>query len=306
MGRKSQPRTPVAPVDIHAALAAGTHPLCVACGLGVDSVAMLVGLWRRGIRPDLITFADTGGEKPETYAYRAVLDAWLASVGFPTVTVVRRAQGRTSYTTLEGNCIANGTLPSLAFGGKACSLKWKAEPQNRYRAKWSPARAAWGRGDHCIVAIGYDAGPKDARRSAVENDARYQYWYPLREWGWDRETCKREIAAAGLPVPAKSACFFCPSTQVHELADLVDTHPDLADRIVAMEANAAPRQDARRAAGLRAIEGLWRGGCKGTRGTVARPAAMTTYINARRALTVVQPAPSGGCGGREDEMPCAL
>lgn len=41
-------------------------PLVVAYGLGVNSTAMLVEFARRGIRPDLILFADTGGEKPET------------------------------------------------------------------------------------------------------------------------------------------------------------------------------------------------------------------------------------------------
>src|SRR5205823_7045341 len=41
-------------------------PLVVAYGLGVDSTALLVEFARRGIRPDLILFADTRGEKPET------------------------------------------------------------------------------------------------------------------------------------------------------------------------------------------------------------------------------------------------
>ena len=57
-------------------------------GLGVDSVAMLVGLKDRDRRPDHILFADTGSEKPETYDYLPIIDAWLARVGFPAVTVV--------------------------------------------------------------------------------------------------------------------------------------------------------------------------------------------------------------------------
>ena len=48
-------------------------PLVVAYGLGVDSTAMLIEFADRAIRPDLILFADTGGEKPETYQYLAVL-----------------------------------------------------------------------------------------------------------------------------------------------------------------------------------------------------------------------------------------
>ena len=34
---------------------------------------MLVEFAKRGIRPDMILFADTGGEKPETYRYMPVI-----------------------------------------------------------------------------------------------------------------------------------------------------------------------------------------------------------------------------------------
>lgn len=272
-------------------------PLCVSYGMGVDSTAMLVAMARANVRPDLITFADTGDEKPETYAYLAIIDTWLESAGFPTVTVVRYADyaKHSKYATLYENCIANKTLPSLAFGGKGCSLKFKAEVQNHYRAKWLPAIQWWAAGGkrrietftksgkrkyvteyekRVVVCIGYDDGPKDSKRGAVASDGRYTYAYPLRTLGWDREQCEREIAAEGLPVPVKSACFYCPSTSPDELAWLVRTHPDLADKIVAMEANAAPN--------LTAIQGLWRNGCKGTRGGVAKPGAMSEFIAAER------------------------
>src|SRR5215472_5758888 len=63
--------------------------LVVAYGVGVDSTAMLIGLQQRGIRPAAILFADTGGEKAQTYAFLPVMDAWLRDHDFPTVTVVR-------------------------------------------------------------------------------------------------------------------------------------------------------------------------------------------------------------------------
>src|SRR3954449_10591686 len=66
-------------------------PLVVAYGLGVDSTALLVEFAQRGIRPDLILFADTGGAKPETYAYLPVIQDYLAGVGFPHVVTVRYA-----------------------------------------------------------------------------------------------------------------------------------------------------------------------------------------------------------------------
>lgn len=284
-------------------------PLCVSYGMGVDSTAMLIAMHRAGVRPDLITFADTGDEKPETYAYLPIIQAWLASVGFPPVVVVRYADyaKHDRYATLYENCIANETLPGLAFGGKSCSLKYKAEVQNRYRATWAPAVQWWRSGSksrvqafdkkgrpkfyakgpkkgqprlivqyekRVIVCIGYDDGPKDSKRGAVAADGRYTYEYPLRALGWDRDECARQILAAGLPLPPKSACFYCPSTTPEELAALDDAHPELGDKIIFMETLAKPN--------LTNIQGLWRNGCKGTRGGVAKPGAMSQFIREHR------------------------
>jgi 3'-phosphoadenosine 5'-phosphosulfate sulfotransferase (PAPS reductase)/FAD synthetase len=94
-------------------------PLVVAYGLGVDSTAMLVEFAHRAIRPDLILFADTGGEKPETYAYLPVIQEYLARVGFPSVVTVRYEPKWAAYDTLEDQCLHTGTLPSLAYGGKS-------------------------------------------------------------------------------------------------------------------------------------------------------------------------------------------
>ena len=46
----------------------------ISYGGGVDSTAMLVGLYQRGVPVDLILFADTGGKLPETCAYLPVMD----------------------------------------------------------------------------------------------------------------------------------------------------------------------------------------------------------------------------------------
>jgi hypothetical protein len=249
------------------------QPFCLSYGMGVDSTAMIVELARRYragdqfARPDVITFADTGGEMPETYAYEPVIQEFLRSVGFPALVTVRYVPKKTKnghYTTLEQNCLVNKTLPSLAFGYKKCSLKWKRQPQDKYRASLDIIKAAWKAKQKAVVAIGYDAGPKDMRRSSIQDDAKYSYIYPLREWGWDRPRCKKEILAEGLPLPPKSACFFCPARKPDEVVDLCLDHPDLARRIVQMETNAAPN--------LTTIEGLWR------KSTKKRPGSMSLFI----------------------------
>lgn len=62
----------------------------VSNGLGIDSLAVLVGLERLGLRPEAIYFADTGSEKNPTYTILPALNAWLRKVGFPEVTVLTK------------------------------------------------------------------------------------------------------------------------------------------------------------------------------------------------------------------------
>lgn len=225
-------------------------PLVVAYGLGVDSTAMLIELARRDIRPDLILFADTGGEKPETYQYLDVIQPFLRSVGFPEVIVVRYKPKWAVYDTLEEQCLHTGTLPSLAYGGKSCSIKYKKTPQDKYVAKWPPAQRCWARGGKVLKAIGFDAGPADMRRHRYVEDERFRYWYPLVEWGHDRSRCQKVIEDAGLPVPMKSSCFYCPAMKKPEIVWLQEHHPDLIERALQIERNA---QDS-----LTSVKGLGR------------------------------------------------
>lgn len=225
-------------------------PLVVAYGLGVNSTAMLVEFAHRGICADLILFADTGGEKPETYDYLKVIQPFLHRVGFPDVIVVRYRPKTAPYVTLEEQCLHTGTLPSLAYGGKSCSLKYKKAPQDKFVMGWAPAQDAWRQGKKVVKAIGFDAGPGDCRRIRYQEDDLFEYWYPLHEWGFDRDKCKRIIVEAGLPVPMKSACFYCPASKKHEILWLQEHHPDLLERALHIESNAQDK--------LTSVKGLGR------------------------------------------------
>jgi hypothetical protein len=234
-----------------------TSPLVVSYGMGVDSTAVLVGLQARGERPDLILFADTGSEKPQTYAYLDIINTWLISVGFPTVTVVKNPRPKAGDKSLGEACKRLSVLPSLAYklGGKAahqCSLVWKRDPQLKFIKTWAPARAAWEAGELVTFCIGYDAGPRDSCRSySAEGKASpgTRNRFPLIEWNWNREECERQIRAAGLPVPVKSACFFCPASKKHEIVALRDNNPELFADALEMERLAIAR-------GLRNMKGL--------------------------------------------------
>jgi hypothetical protein len=254
-------------------------PVLAAWGAGVDSTAMLIELISRGEPPDHVLFADTGSESPGTYVYLPLFRAWLTAHGVAS-TIVRYEptdfKNWPPYRSLEENCLTNGTLPSKAFGFGSCSQKWKIAPQNRWTEEWPPAREIWAAGGKVIKLIGYDCSPADSRRYAEHEgytDPRYLYRYPLRDWGWTREQCIQRIVQAGLPVPPKSACYFCPAAKPAELHALPAA---LLRRIVLLEARAKPR--------LRRIDGLWRKPVKGHRGATARPGSMTEYIRNAQLL----------------------
>jgi hypothetical protein len=67
---------------------------------------------------------------------------------------------------------------------------------------------------------------------------RWIYEYPLVEWKWDRGACVEAIKGAGLNVPPKSSCFFCPSMRKTEILEMSRTHPELMKRAIEMEDNA--------------------------------------------------------------------
>lgn len=236
-------------------------PVVVAYGMGVDSTAMLVGMQQRGERPDLILFADTGDEKPATYAYLPIINAWLRAVGFPEVTVVKNPRPKSGDKSLSDSCLRLGTLPALAYGAHQCSLVWKIGPQQKFIKTWAPAIAARAAGLTVINCIGYDAGPRDSCRKykAEGKDAPgFTNRFPLLEWGWSRERCVLEIEAAGLPVPVKSACFHCPASKKPEIVWLRDHEPEQYAKALRMEVEATPYHDGRRALGKPAAEGLGR------------------------------------------------
>ena len=213
-------------------------PLIVADGMGVDSTWMLMLMKKIGITPDLIQFSNTGSEKPETMAYLANRRAWLARNDFPAQQMVQKKIVRVQDHSLEDQCIRTASLPSLAYGGKTCSLKWKAAVMDRELTHWDLCRTSWKAGVRAIKVIGYDNGPSDGRRVKIWHDRRFSYWYILRDpeiGGYDREQCKENIAMAGEVVPIKSACYMCPASKKAEILWLEQHHPELLERAMEIE-----------------------------------------------------------------------
>jgi hypothetical protein len=211
----------------------------VSYGGGTNSTAMLVGLHERGERPDAITFADTGGEKPHTYTHIVEINNWCERVGFPKVATLKGGQPKQVQDgSLEAECLRLGVLPSKAYGFGGCSMKWKVDPQRKYDRKIAEFLGINLLQITRLVGFDADETSRVTRAESLGDKVATLQRFPLYEWGWGRDECVEAIARAGLPQPGKSACFFCPSSKKHEIIQLAREYPVLARRALEMERRA--------------------------------------------------------------------
>ncbi len=222
-------------------------------GGGVNSTALLVEAVRRGARPDLILFADTGDERPDTYAYITTFSDWLRDRGFPTVETVRWIRRDGTFVPLGQWCRDGKTLPSKAFGFSGCTSKWKQQPMDKRVKSDSAAQAEWAAGRTVERWIGYDADEPERweRMLRAAPELHLFSWHsPLIDWDMGRDECVEAIRSAGLTVPGKSSCYFCPSMRKPEIDRLGAEYPDLLRSALEMEDAAMP--------GLVSVKGLGR------------------------------------------------
>jgi hypothetical protein len=182
----------------------------VSYGGGVDSTAMTLLLLERGEKPDLVVFCDTGGEYPETYAYLDRFDAYLRERAQVGVTRIQAKEGP-----MYEYMLARGWTPSRLYPSHID--RWKIRPILRYCQEWR-------RGEPVEMCIGIDYDERDRmadpRRKFITNR------YPLVDAGVGRRGAERMIREAGLPLPIKSGCFFCPYQQKARWLWAKREHPD--------------------------------------------------------------------------------
>jgi 3'-phosphoadenosine 5'-phosphosulfate sulfotransferase (PAPS reductase)/FAD synthetase len=208
-----------------------SEPIVCAHGGGTNSQAALIALRNKGVVPDVILFADTGDEKPHTYNYLDLTNAWCKKNNFPEITIVRGDQPQQLKDgSLSEENYRLGVLPAKAYGSSACSHKWKIEPQER----WLKRNGF----DAVTKVIGYDADEPERKERALATVQPHKLMFPLIENNWGRQECVKAIREEGLPQPLKSACFHCPSSKKWEILDLHERYPSLLDRALEIERRA--------------------------------------------------------------------
>lgn len=186
-------------------------------GGGVNSVALMVLLLEKRKPLDEVVFADTGSEVPETYEHVEVARKYLSDRSVP-FTTVRKRSGESLFET----CWKRRVIPSAVW--RWSTRDFKVTPIHSYYRKLGAPVVQY-------LAIAYDEieRMKDSRVDYVTNV------FPLVDRKITRAGCIEIIERAGLPVPVKSGCFFCPFNSGERWMWLHEEHPELYEKAVALE-----------------------------------------------------------------------
>jgi hypothetical protein len=108
-----------------------------------------------------------------------------------------------------------------APGTRSCTADFKI----RVTGKWLKTHGAT-RDNPAQVAIGISLD-EIHRANTRRCEPHEQLCYPLLDLRLRRTDCMRIISEAGLPIPPKSSCFFCPFHRPTTWADMARDEPDL-------------------------------------------------------------------------------
>jgi hypothetical protein len=217
----------------------------ISYGGGVQSTALLVLAATRRIDFDVFLFANVGddSEDPATLAYvDRHAKPYAAAHGIELHElrkVCQRGPAAGQVETLYGRLTKpdSKSLPipvrmsNGAPGTRSCTAEFKI----RVLGRWLKAHGANVQ-DPAVVGIGISLD--EIQRINNRRAMRYeQPVYPLldHEPPLRRLDCQRIIAAAGLPVPPKSACWFCPFHRPNTWAEMRRDRPELFTRACALE-----------------------------------------------------------------------
>lgn len=218
-----------------------TTPRIISYGGGVQSTAMIVLAVTGEIDADGAVFVNVGdrAESPETLGYvRDVAIPWAAGHGF-TVTEVRRiARNGQPFADLYDYTIDtnNRSIPipvrgaNGAPGRRSCTVDWKIKVIERH------IRSLGATVDAPVdVLVGISTDEIERAKPWPGRSVQRQVW-PLLDLGISRDRCRTIIADAGLPIPPKSACWFCPMQSPRSWAETRRDNPDRFTQAVEFEA----------------------------------------------------------------------
>lgn len=211
---------------------------CFSYGGGVQSTAALVLAAQGKIDFPIFLFSNVGddSEHPATLRYvEDVAKPYAAANGIELIELrhLRRdGEEETLLRSLE-KTKSNGIPMHHEYTGKpgmrSCTYRFKIQRI----AVWQRRHGAT-TDDPAITGLGISVDEFQRARTDT-GIATQKAEYPLIDLRLTRQDCVRIIEKAGLPVPPKSSCWFCPYHSNSYWRSLQRNNPDLFDKSVALE-----------------------------------------------------------------------
>ena len=190
----------------------------ISYGGGIQSTALVVLAMRERWVIDEVVYVDlVDAESPATREYVARFRDWLRERGRD-VTVIER--------NMYQDMLDNPGFTPVPWHGRRekfmlsrqCTRQYKVTPLTRYLYDRYP-------GDCIRLMLGISVD--EYHRMRDSSAARIEHVYPLVDARLTRWQCRDIIERAGLAVPSKSSCWFCPYRSARSQWALVQRYPDL-------------------------------------------------------------------------------
>lgn len=225
----------------------------ISYGGGVQSTAMLVLAVQGRLGYDVThaLFANVGddSEHPATLEYvRDVARPWAAAEGgIPVIELRRTRKTGDEFDGLYGHIMNHDDpttlrepIPVRGMNGaplsRSCTRDWKVGTVG----KWLKANGA-SPANPATVCIGISTD--EIQRVSNKRAMPYERpVYPLIDLSLDRSACQQIIRDAGLPVPPKSSCYFCPFHRPQMWAEMRRDEPELFFKAADLEATLIARR----------------------------------------------------------------
>lgn len=242
----------------------------ISYGGGVQSTALLVLAAERRIDFPLFVFANVGDDSERKATLRYVEEyakPYAAEHGIELAEVQRTRRDGTTET-LMGRLTRPGSrslpipvrMSNGAPGTRSCTADFKIKVVGKEMkrrgatagrtcvAHTADPASAKCRGRRCVeqnkatVGIGISLDEIHRANSRIV-EPHEEIVYPLLELGLRRVDCERIIRIAGLPVPPKSSCYFCPFHRPETWHDMRRQEPDEFEKACQLEELLNQRRD---------------------------------------------------------------
>ena len=224
----------------------------ISYGGGVQSTAMVVLATQgriSGVEAALFSNVGDDSENPVTNKYvREVITPWAAERGLPVLELHRTLKTGETQTLWQRIMDYDGDklrepIPVYGWSGAPMSRSCTADHKIKVLAKYTKSvvpKEEW----PIEMCIGISTD-EIQRANKGKNEKWEERIYPLLDLGFSRTDCVNVIKDAGLPVPPKSSCFFCPFHSVLAWSELRRDNPQLFERAAQLEDKLNERRDNR-------------------------------------------------------------